>query len=755
MCSPLCGLVYLLAICLLCFVQGGDSSDGNVTNCYSRNWKVSSQDLITSGIPFIAKPCDNMCCLDEDRIMLLSWTCELAAILYDVIQHVHWSNVIFAYDYHNVRLQQVIVETLSTLYVGVVHVPIDAQGNGVNLTHLVAVLANPPNVTSTTPSAPRNIILYVTPGVVRTVLEQARTLGLLSRDYQWFILCPDQSTLTPIMATLGPDSNVLMLLWTSRNQGEGMMCCDAQLPGGDSNDLSSNDTATNGTQILPCNGTLSLLSYKSYPKQHFSNIDDWQIGRGWQKPLPGRFFSNVFQDFGNRLLIIGTIVSKPFVERKQIGNETVYEGFCIDMLRTMASFLKFRYIVVESPDNKYGAPEPDGRWNGMVGMVQREEVDMGVGPYTITSIRETVVDFSVPYMEDGGGIITMKGGSATSIMAGLETFSGAIWLCLLATTVSVGVGLYLSVRFSPNSDSNSSSGSGSGRSSDEWHLWACLLHICGSLMQQGMETHPKNVSARCLLGFWWVFSILVVSTFTATLASMLTVDVAGFQVDSIDDLLSSSFKPLVLSGSMWETLFMTAKSGVYSKVAERMTDMPEVTSEDMGLEHVMRGDTAFMHDVNSVQYMYAVNCKQLHLAASIFNSNGFGIIMRENAPYKDAVNDLILRLQEGGFLEKWRSRWWPMTNECETRATSVSQAEQLGLSKMTGLLVVYGSVMVLSVLCFLLTLFFYRLDLVERLASSLRAFLSGGKVLDRGGQRYVNGYGGGAAPGAAATTNTS
>ena len=30
------------------------------------------------------------------------------------------------------------------------------------------------------------------------------------------------------------------------------------------------------------------------------------------------------------------------------------------------------YKIVESPDNKYGAPEEGGGWNGMVGMVARK-----------------------------------------------------------------------------------------------------------------------------------------------------------------------------------------------------------------------------------------------------------------------------------------------------------------------------------------------------------------------------------------------
>ena len=36
--------------------------------------------------------------------------------------------------------------------------------------------------------------------------------------------------------------------------------------------------------------------------------------------------------------------SMPFVIRQTVGNETVYSGFCMDLLRTMATQLNFRFV---------------------------------------------------------------------------------------------------------------------------------------------------------------------------------------------------------------------------------------------------------------------------------------------------------------------------------------------------------------------------------------------------------------------------
>ena len=70
-----------------------------------------------------------------------------------------------------------------------------------------------------------------------------------------------------------------------------------------------------------------------------------------------------------------------------------------------------------------------------------------------------------------------------------------------------------------------------------------------------MEVQPRTTSARCVLGWWWVFTILITATYTATLTSVLTVDLRASNVDSIDDLALSSLAPLVLTDSVWETFF--------------------------------------------------------------------------------------------------------------------------------------------------------------------------------------------------------
>uniref|UniRef100_A0A914V8H1 Ionotropic glutamate receptor L-glutamate and glycine-binding domain-containing protein n=1 Tax=Plectus sambesii TaxID=2011161 RepID=A0A914V8H1_9BILA len=68
-----------------------------------------------------------------------------------------------------------------------------------------------------------------------------------------------------------------------------------------------------------------------------------------------------------------------------------YEGFCIDLLEEMAALLHFNYTIFEVDDGSYGIQDDHGRWNGLVGVLQRGEADLSVSAVTITYSRVEVI----------------------------------------------------------------------------------------------------------------------------------------------------------------------------------------------------------------------------------------------------------------------------------------------------------------------------------------------------------------------------
>merc|ERR1711976_402632 len=84
----------------------------------------------------------------------------------------------------------------------------------------------------------------------------------------------------------------------------------------------------------------------------------------------------------------------------RVGNDR-YEGYLIDLITALGQKLGANFEVHIAADGKYGAPTDSGAWTGMVGEVMTGKADMALADLTITSKREKVVDFTVPYMQTG------------------------------------------------------------------------------------------------------------------------------------------------------------------------------------------------------------------------------------------------------------------------------------------------------------------------------------------------------------------
>jgi len=85
-------------------------------------------------------------------------------------------------------------------------------------------------------------------------------------------------------------------------------------------------------------------------------------------------------------------------------------GYCVDLARLICEEkleipCKFRIVKDNSFGNKLANDQP---WTGIIGELVRHEVDLAIAPLTITSQRESVVDFSKPWMNLGISILIRK-----------------------------------------------------------------------------------------------------------------------------------------------------------------------------------------------------------------------------------------------------------------------------------------------------------------------------------------------------------
>ncbi|XP_049528884.1 glutamate receptor ionotropic, kainate 2-like [Dermacentor silvarum] len=362
-----------------------------------------------------------------------------------------------------------------------------------------------------------------------------------------------------------------------------------------------------------------------------TSVGTWSASSGLNITHAEKMFQEeILNVLKNKTLRITTILNAPYVMLKKSahkleGNDR-FEGFCMDLLREISVSLGFRYQLRLVRDGAYGAQDSRGHWNGVMRELIDKEADLAIGDLTITSQREQAVDFTMPFMTLGVSILYKKTEQKRSLLFFLSPLSSDVWLCVAAACIVVSVVLCCVARAQSAEWTRSRAVSrcaGCCLKSD-FTLLNSLWFTISAIMRQGCDKSPRSPSTRIITVTWWMFSFVLVSSYTANLASFLTRERLRSPIESAEDLAKQSAVRYgcVRSGST-HTLFKESRYETYEMMWHAMKD-DLVSSNDEGIERVESGGYAFLMESTSVEYVVRRRCK-LKQIGGLLESKGYGI----------------------------------------------------------------------------------------------------------------------------------
>ncbi|CAL1283893.1 unnamed protein product [Larinioides sclopetarius] len=407
-----------------------------------------------------------------------------------------------------------------------------------------------------------------------------------------------------------------------------------------------------------------------------------------------------FHEFGttNITLRVTTIESTPYVmlkaDRNLTGNDR-FEGFCIDLLRTIAELLGFNYDLYLVPDNKFGAENTtSGEWSGLVKEIIEKNADLAVAPMTINYARESVIDFTKPFMNLGIGILfKLPKNMPVRLFSFMSPLAVDIWLYVLAAYVLVSSTMFIVARFSPYEWQNPHPCvTECDVMENQFSLGNSFWFTIVTLMHQGCDLNPKATSTRIIGAIWWFFTLIMISSYTANLAAFLTVERMITPIESVEDLAEQSkISYGTLEGGSTMTFFRDSKIETYLKMWRFMENRPSVfvSSYEEGVQRVLEGNYAFLMESTMLDYMVQRDCN-LTQVGGLLDSKGYGIATPMGSPWRDKISLAILDLQEKGVIQMLYNKWWKSPGITCSRddKNKDGKANALGVDNIGGVFVV-------------------------------------------------------------------
>ncbi|XP_076287766.1 glutamate receptor ionotropic, kainate 2 isoform X3 [Lasioglossum baleicum] len=451
------------------------------------------------------------------------------------------------------------------------------------------------------------------------------------------------------------------------------------------------------------NFKLDLLKLK---KEELVKVGEWKPGSGVNVTDVGAFYETTAT---NITLVVMTREEKPYVmvkEDKNLTGNARFEGFCIDLLKWIAGQVGFQYAIRLVPDHMYGVYDPETKeWNGIVRELMEKRADLAVASMTINYARESVIDFTKPFMNLGIGILfKVPSSQPTRLFSFMNPLAVEIWLYVLAAYMLVSFTLFVMARFSPYEWNNPHPClAESDVVENQFSVSNSFWFITGTFLRQGSGLNPKATSTRIVGGIWWFFTLIIISSYTANLAAFLTVERMITPIENAADLAEQTeISYGTLEGGSTMTFFRDSKIGIYQKMwrfMESKSPSVFVKSYEDGVKRVLEGDYAFLMESTMLDYAVQRDCNLTQIGG-LLDSKGYGIATPKGSPWRDKISLAILELQEKGVIQILYDKWWKNTGDVCNRdeKSKESKANALGVENIGGVFVVLLCGLALAIL---------------------------------------------------------
>lgn len=286
----------------------------------------------------------------------------------------------------------------------------------------------------------------------------------------------------------------------------------------------------------------------------------------------------------------------------------------------------------------------------MVEALQEKSADAAVAALSITASREAVVDFTQPFYESGLQIL-VSGGSSSSLSTAWQMAKNlfnlqlvGLFLLLILTMVLVS---HLVWRYEHKVNADM------WPESHKHGLWESFWWTVSTLLVGGADNKgPISVGGRLVAIAWMLLSIVLISFLTASFTTTMTVNSLKGEINGPGDLPGR--KVATLAGSTSEK-WLQAK-GIETVPAADVAGAVQLMKQGKA--------KAVVYDAPMLSYYVKQSGDSaLQLVGSMFERQNYGIGLQDASPLRERLNRALLALNERGFLEELRKKWFGAETE--------------------------------------------------------------------------------------------
>eukprot|EP00095_Tigriopus_kingsejongensis_P012527 maker-scaffold455_size166772-snap-gene-0.36 protein:Tk12527 transcript:maker-scaffold455_size166772-snap-gene-0.36-mRNA-1 annotation:"hypothetical protein L798_01404" len=224
---------------------------------------------------------------------------------------------------------------------------------------------------------------------------------------------------------------------------------------------------------------------------------------------------------------------------EQSDGQVELSGMYPDIFFSLKSMLNFTFtIILPEEREEWGTKNPDGSWTGVIGQIQRKEIDFSPISFTRTKLRSEVVDFALPIAQFHHRFFVQNPKNSFNWLAYLEPLTLRVWLTIFLLTLILPPFLTF-LAFMPWTRKESER--------SEFTLWKSFIFVLGALtLARGWSVTPIRARNRVIFLAIILGGSVVFWHWEAMIISYLAVRVPALPFQDLEGLLSKTNKKILV-----------------------------------------------------------------------------------------------------------------------------------------------------------------------------------------------------------------
>jgi glutamate receptor, ionotropic, invertebrate len=226
----------------------------------------------------------------------------------------------------------------------------------------------------------------------------------------------------------------------------------------------------------------------------------------------------------------------------------------------------------------------------------------------------------------------------------MDPLSKGVWACLAGAILIVSFSFFILGRMSPKEwDNPYPCIQEPTVLQNQYTFKNSMWFTIGAILQEGSDVAPKAVSTRIVASIWWFFTLIMVSSYTANLASFLTISKTFSSINNIDDVYFQQKAGILKYGAKGKgsTIQFFEKSEnetfkeMYNYMKKNAKDVL-MANNDLGVEKIENENYAFFMESSTIEYITQRNCKVIAVGEKL-DQKSYGIAMKKRNIYVNLI----------------------------------------------------------------------------------------------------------------------